>query len=101
MDERTDARGSGHPVEQLSGKPLGDSKLEVSLGPKTRFGAYYFQAVIHDKKKRVSRPVLLALYHAGPYPSYNWIGIISIKQKVSVIFPIPTFTLFELADLPI
>lgn len=85
MDVWTDARGSGHPVEQLDGKPIGDARLNIAIGPKTRFGAYYFRAVIHDKKKRVSQPVLLALHHSGPYPSYNWIEIIDIKQ--AAIFP--------------
>ena len=82
MDVWTGARGSGHPLEQLDGKPVGDAKLEVSLGPKTRFGANYFQAALRDKEGAVSQPVVLALYHSGPYPSYNWIEIISIKQAV-------------------
>jgi hypothetical protein len=85
MNTWTTARGSDHPLAQLEGKPLGEANLEIMLGPKNRVGAHYFQITLRDRSGNVSQPLLLALYHSGPYPSYNWIEVIRLARKI--IFP--------------
>lgn len=79
----TTAGGSGHPLARLEGKPLMDATLEVMLGPRNRSGARYFQIALRDGTGKASQPLLLALYNSGPYPSYNWIEVMSLSRKLS------------------
>lgn len=89
----TTARGSGHPLVQLEGKPLVGATLEIMLGPKNRSGARYFRITLRDEGGKSRQPILLALHHSGPYPSYNWIEVISLTTKIS--FPEREITLSE------
>jgi hypothetical protein len=79
----TTAGGSGHPLAQLEGKPLVDGALEIMLGPENHFGASYFQITLRDRTGGTSEPLLLALHHSGPYPSHNWIEVISLTRNLS------------------
>jgi hypothetical protein len=92
----TTARGSGSPLAQLEGKPFVDATLEIMLGPKNRFGATYFQITLRDRAGETSQPLLLALHHSGPYPSHNWIDVISLTRNLG--FPEREISLSE-ADL--
>jgi hypothetical protein len=83
MDIWIPARGTDHPLARLEGKPLGDSTLQIMLGPTNRVGAHYFQVTLRDRSGNVSKPLLLALYHSGPYPSYNWIEVIRLARKIT------------------
>ena len=79
----TTARGSSDPLAQLEGKPLADATLAIMLGPKNRFGARYFQITLRDRTGKASQPFLLGLHHSGPYPSYNWIEVITLGRNLS------------------
>lgn len=81
----TTAQESDHPLGQLEGQPLVGATLEIMLGPKNRAGARYFQITLRDRTGNASQPLLLALHHAGPYPSYNWIEVIKLVRNI--IFP--------------
>ena len=83
MSKWTTARGSGHPLAQLEGKPFVDATLGIMLGPKNRFGAHYFQTILRDRTGEANQPLLLALHHSGPYPSHNWIEVISLNRNLS------------------
>lgn len=78
----TTARGSDHPLAQLEGKHLGEATIEIMLGPKNRVGAHYFQITLKDRAGNLSQPILLALHHTGPYPSYNWIEVIRLTRNI-------------------
>jgi len=76
--------GGEHPLGILSGQRLGGASILVLLGPKNRFGASYFQVFLGNSQGQVSeQPVAMGLYNSGPYPSYNWVEIISLAQHVS------------------
>lgn len=79
----TTARGSGHPLAQLDGKLLGEATLKIMLGPKNRSGAHYFRVIVRDRTGEAGQPLLLALHHSGPYPSHNWIEVISLNRSLS------------------
>jgi len=83
MNLWTAGRGNDHPLVQLEGKPLVGAALEIMLGPKNRFRARYFQIALRDRTGNASQPLLLALYHAGLYPSYNWIEVIKLARNIS------------------
>jgi hypothetical protein len=83
MQEWIPARGSGHPLQALDGMPLEETTIEVMLGPKNRYGALYFKALILATTGDISQPVLLALYNSGPYPGFNWIEVIMLKRDVT------------------
>jgi hypothetical protein len=72
------ASKSGHPLYLLDGKPLAGHSQQVFIGPKTRYGADYFEVLLRDKEGNSSDFILLALFHSGPYPGYNWIEIIKL-----------------------
>jgi hypothetical protein len=92
MNLWTTARGKDHPLVQLEGKPLVGAALEIMLGPRNRVGARYFQIALRDRTGNVSQPLLMALHHAGPYPSYNWIEVI----RTNTGFPEREFALSEI-----
>ena len=83
MNIWTTAWGSDHPIAQLEGQPFGEGILEIMLGPKNRVGAHYFQITLRDRTGSASQPILLALHHTGPYPSYNWIEVIRLTRNIS------------------
>ena len=83
MNIRTASRGNDHPLVQLEGKPLIGAALETMLGPKNRVGARYFQIALRDRTGNASQPLLMAMHHAGPYPSYNWIEVIKLAKNIS------------------
>ena len=83
-DTWTSARGGDHPLSRLEGRPLAHETLVVMLGPQNRSGARYFQMVLRDGTGGETEPLLLALHHSGPYPSYNWIEVIGLKRALSL-----------------
>jgi hypothetical protein len=93
MAQDPGGEGIGHPLGQLEGKPLVDATLGIVLGPKNRSGAHYFQIILRNRGGESSRPLLLGLHHSGPFPSYNWIEVISLTEKVS--FPEQEIALSE------
>ncbi len=78
------ASGSGHPLEALDGAPLEGVTLEVTLGPRNRYGATYFKASLRDATGNASQPFLLALHSSGPYPAFNWIEIITLNRDADL-----------------
>ena len=78
----TTAKGSHHPLARLEGKPLGGATMEIELGPKNRVGAHYFRINLRDQFGNTSQPLLLALHHSGPYPSYNWVEVIKLVENI-------------------
>jgi len=64
------------------------------LGPKNRVGARYFQITLRDQFDNTSQPLLLALYHTGPYPSHNWIEVIKLARNI--VFPQRQVALLEI-----
>ena len=78
------ARSREHPLGALTGQQLGDATMLVLLGPKNRFGATYFQVYLVYQNERLSEePVAIGLHNSGPYPSYNWVEIISLAEQAS------------------
>ncbi len=82
MNIWTTAKGSHHPLARLEGKPLGGATIEIELGPKNRVGAHYFRITSRDQFGNTSQPLLLALHHSGPYPSYNWVEVIKLVKNI-------------------
>ena len=82
MNIWTTAKGSHHPLASLEGKPLGGATIEIALGPKNRVGAHYFRITLRDQFGNISQPLLLALHHSGPYPSYNWVEVIKLVKNI-------------------
>jgi hypothetical protein len=76
--------GSGHPLAQLEDRPLVEATLEIMLGPQARSGARYFQIRVKSMTGETSQPLLLALHHFGPYPSYNWIEVMSLTRNLNL-----------------
>lgn len=87
------ASGSGHPLEALNGTLLEGAAIEVTLGPRNRYGATYFKASLRDPDGSLSQPFLLALHSSGPYPAFNWIEIITLNRSIE--FPQRTLTLSD------
>jgi len=81
--------GNGeHPLDVVTGQQLGETTTLVLLGPKNRFGARYFQIFLLDNQGQASEPpVVVGLYSSGPYPSYNWVEVISLAEYVTFASP--------------
>lgn len=78
------AQDADHSLSDVAGERLGGLTVSVLLGPSNRFGATYFHVLLVDARERVGEPSLaLGLYHSGPYPSYNWVEIIRLAQRVT------------------
>ncbi len=74
-----------HALAQLHGRSVGRHGLRLFLGPRSRFGARYFQVFLVDPAGSLSRePVLAGLYAAGPLPSYNWVEVGEARRSVPV-----------------
>lgn len=78
------ATAAGHPLSRLDGKPLGGHLLQVFIGPRTRYGADYFRVILRYREGGSSDSVLLALFHSGPYPGYNWIEVVKLSPKIQI-----------------
>jgi hypothetical protein len=78
------AESSEHPLGALTGQRLGEATILVLLGPKNRFGATYFQVYLVYRNERLGEePVAIGLHNSGPYPSYNWVEIISLAEQAT------------------
>lgn len=77
------AEDDEHPLHLLNGQRLGEATILVLLGPKNRFGATYFQVLLLDDDQVSEQPVVSGLYSSGPYPSYNWVEVISLGEHVT------------------
>ena len=67
-----------HPLAQLEGRPLGEGRLAVRLGPPNRVGAHYFQVLLRTPAGALARPpLLLGLHRHGPLPPHNWVEVIA------------------------
>lgn len=78
------AEGEEHALGAVSGQRLDKVTTAVLLGPKNRFGATYFQVFLIDAQKGVGEPAaVVGLHGSGRYPSYNWVEIISLAQRVT------------------
>lgn len=76
--------GGEQPLHALNGQKLDQATLLVLLGRKNRFGARYFQVFLSGGRGQVSeQPVVTGLFNSGPYPSYNWVEVISLAQHVT------------------
>lgn len=64
-----------HPLARLHGAALGGYRLIVLLGPRNNVGSRYFQLFLAAPDGRLSPPLALGLYNAGPFPAYNWIEL--------------------------
>lgn len=72
-----------HPLGSLKGRALGNYKLTVLLGEKNRVGATYFEIFLQTDAGEVSQePLVIGLYGAGKYPSYNWIEVIKFEPHL-------------------
>ncbi len=78
-------REPAHALAALDGEELAGYRLQVLLGPTSRFGARYFSLYLHDTDGRQSRePVLSGLHNSGPLPSYNWIEVAETHELVTL-----------------
>ncbi len=86
LDKGWRAAGGGeHPLDIVTGQRLRETTVLVLLGPKNRFGARYFQIFLLGDQGLVSeQPVVIGLYSSGPYPSYNWVEIITLAEHVTL-----------------
>ena len=85
LDKGWKVAGEGeHPLDVVTGQQLGEMTTLVLLGPKNRFGARYFQVFLLGERSQPGEPpVVIGLYSSGPYPSYNWVEIISLAEHVT------------------
>ena len=78
------AERDGHPLHALHGQRMGDVSAQVLLGPSNRFGARYFQVFAVDDEGRTSdQPALLGLHSTGRYPSYNWVEVMALAERLT------------------
>ena len=80
----TSASEAGHPLAQLDGQPLGGYSLGFFIGPRTRYGADYFEVILRSSEGESSDPILLALFHSGSHPGYNWIEIVKLTPNARI-----------------
>lgn len=72
-----------HPLNALEGQELARGRLRVRLGPRSRFGARYFVVLLDHGGRASALPILTALHHSGPYPSYNWVEVAETSERVA------------------
>ena len=72
-----------HPLRHLDGRPLAGGRLRLFPGPTSRYGALYFSLHLERDGSLSSEPVLVALHHSGPYPSYNWIEVAQLNDELT------------------
>jgi hypothetical protein len=57
--------------------------LRFFPGRTSRFGALYFSLHLERNGCLSREPVLMGLYHSGPYPSYNWIEVAQVNEHLT------------------
>jgi hypothetical protein len=57
--------------------------LRFFPGRTSRFGALYFSLHLERNGCLSRQPILVALYHSGPYPSYNWIEVAQVNDHLT------------------
>jgi hypothetical protein len=72
-----------HPLRRLDGRRLAGGRLRLVQGPTSRFGAIYFNLQLERDGLLSREPVVVALYHSGPYPSYNWIEVAQLNDHLT------------------
>ena len=70
----------GHPLVALDGESLAGGRLQVRLGPASRFGARYFVVLLDPDG---GQPLLTGLHHSGPLPSYNWVEVAETNEAAA------------------
>src|SRR3990170_1887916 len=71
-------------LARLDGRRLASGRMRLFLGPRSRFGARYFAlAPEGGPGQRPDGPAVLALYHAGPLPSYNWLEVLLLDPGLT------------------
>jgi len=73
----------GHRLLRLEGRRLAGGRLRLFPGPTSRFGALYFSLHLERNGCLSREPVLMGLYHSGPYPSYNWIEVAQVNEHLT------------------
>ena len=74
-----------HPLAALDGAALAGGRLQVELGPTSRFGARYFNLTLETAESHLGqRPVLSGLHNSGPLPSYNWIEVAETNDQITL-----------------
>jgi len=74
----------GHPLLCLEGRRLTGGRLRIVPGPTSRFGALYFSLHLERDGFLSRQPVLVGLHHSGPYPSYNWIEVAQVNDRLTL-----------------
>ena len=72
-----------HGLLRLEGRRLAGGRLRLFPGPTSRFGALYFSLHLERDGHLSHEPVLMGLYHSGPYPSYNWIEVARVNEHLT------------------
>ena len=72
-----------HGLLRLEGQRLAGGRLRLFPGPTSRFGALYFSLHLERDGCLSREPVLMGLYHSGPYPSYNWIEVARVNEHLT------------------
>jgi len=72
-----------HPLLRLERRRLTGGRLRVLPGPVSRYGALYFSLRLERKGCLSREPVLIGLHHTGPYPSYNWIEVAQVNERLT------------------
>jgi hypothetical protein len=83
MPEESPRLPEGHPLLGLEGRRLAGGRLRLLLGPTSRFGALYFRLHLERDGCLSREPVLIGLYHSGPYPGYNWIEVAQVNDHLT------------------
>jgi hypothetical protein len=73
-----------HPLLRLKGRRLAGGRLRLFPGPTSRFGALYFSLHLERNGCLSRAPLLIGLYHSGPYPSYNWIEVAQVNERLTL-----------------
>jgi hypothetical protein len=58
--------------------------MRVFLGPRSRFGARYFEAYLAADAALSPRPVISGLHNSGPLVTYNWIEVAETQTSAAV-----------------
>jgi len=72
-----------HPLLRLEGRRLAGGRLRLFSGGTSRFGALYFSLRLEHSGCLSREPVLMRLYHSGPYPGYNWIEVAQVNERLT------------------
>jgi len=72
-----------HPLLRLQGQRLAGARLRLQPEGTNRSGALYFSLRLERDGGLSREPVLTGLYHSGPYPSYNWIEVAQVNDRLT------------------